>query len=411
MPRASRRRPRSSAPGARGSSGPRRRSGARPALRHVRVQQDQPRGVPQLVGEVASLLDAVRGEADVLARRHRQQAEAQGVGAVDLDLVQRVDPGAERLRHPPAVGGLDDGVDVDVVERDLAGELEPHHDHPRDPEEDDVAGRGEEVGRVERREQRIVGVGPAERRERPQRRGEPGVEHVLLAAQLTAACTAAIRRLLLDDVDLLAGVAVPDRDLVPPPELARDAPGPDVLHPVEVDALPLLGRDPHLVALDDLDRRLGQLVHPAEPLQGDQRLDPLAGAVRERDRVRVLLLGAEQALLPERGDHRLLGLGGGHSRVLARVLVHPAVLADHRDLLEPVLAPDLEVVDVVAGRDLERAGPELGVDVVVGDDRQPAAPPAAGRRACRPAPGSARRPDSPRRRCRRASSPGAPWRP
>ena len=44
-----------------------------------------------------------------------------------------------------------------------------------------------------------------------------------------------------------------------------------------------------------------------------------------------------------------------------------------RDLLEPVAAPDLEVVRVVAGRDLERAGAELGVDVLVGDDRQPPA--------------------------------------
>jgi hypothetical protein len=29
--------------------------------------------------------------------------------------------------------------------------------------------------------------------------------------------------------------AVPDRDLVPPPKLARDAPGLDVLQPVEID--------------------------------------------------------------------------------------------------------------------------------------------------------------------------------
>ena len=58
---------------------------------------------------------------------------------------------------------------------------------------------------------------------------------------------------------------------------------------------------------------------------------------------------------------------------LAGRLGHPAVLADHRDLLEPVLAADLEVVRVVAGRDLQRARAELGLDVVVGDDRQPAA--------------------------------------
>ena len=52
---------------------------------------------------------------------------------------------------------------------------------------------------------------------------------------------------------------------------------------------------------------------------------------------------------------------------------HPAVLADDRDLLEPVLAADLEVVGVVARRDLERPCPELGIDVLVLDHRQAAA--------------------------------------
>ena len=54
-------------------------------------------------------------------------------------------------------------------------------------------------------------------------------------------------------------------------------------------------------------------------------------------------------------------------------VAHPPVLADHGDLLEPVRAADLEVVGVVAGGDLQRPGAELGVDVLVGDDRQPPA--------------------------------------
>ena len=125
---------------------------------------------------------AVGRVAHVLGRGHRQQAEAQRVGAVDVDLVERVDPGAERLRHPPSVGRLDDRGDVDVVERDVAGELDPHHHHPRDPEEDDVARRGQEAGGIEGVAAAGRLVGPAEGRERPQRRAEPGVEHVRLLA-------------------------------------------------------------------------------------------------------------------------------------------------------------------------------------------------------------------------------------
>ena len=64
-------------------------------------------------------------------------------------------------------------------------------------------------------------------------------------------------------------------------------------------------------------------------------------------------------------------------------LGHAPVLADHGDLLEPVAAADLEVVRVVAGRDLERAGAELRLHVLVGDDRQPPADERQDRRACR----------------------------
>ena len=48
-------------------------------------------------------------------------------------------------------------------------------------------------------------------------------------------------------------VAVPDRDLVPPPELARDAPGLDVLEPVEVGLLVALRQDPGAPVADRVD--------------------------------------------------------------------------------------------------------------------------------------------------------------
>ena len=55
---------------------------------------------------------------------------------------------------------------------------------------------------------------------------------------------------------------------------------------------------------------------------------------------------------------------------LGRLGGHAAVLADHAELRQAVAAADLEVVGVVAGRDLQRAGAELGLDVIVGDDLQ-----------------------------------------
>ena len=128
------------------------------------AQHDEARRVVELVGERLALGDLLLAEAHVLRGGHRQQPEAHGVGAVGgevaalrerrrpraaLDERQRVDAGAQRLAHPPPVGRLDDRVDVDVLERDVVGEAQPQHHHPRDPQKQDVAPRREHVGRIE----------------------------------------------------------------------------------------------------------------------------------------------------------------------------------------------------------------------------------------------------------------------
>ena len=147
------------------------------------VHLGEARGVPKLGREIAIALDARLRELDVAPlRRHRRQREAQGVGAVAVDQVQRVDDVALRLRHLRALLVADEGVDVDVAERHFVHEVQAHHHHPGDPEEDDVEAGDEHVGRIEAL-QLLRLLRPAERRERPERRGEPGVEHVLVARE------------------------------------------------------------------------------------------------------------------------------------------------------------------------------------------------------------------------------------
>ncbi len=230
---------------------------------------------------------------------HLQEAVAGGVGAVAVDQVERVDAGAERLRHPPPVGRLDGGVDVDVGERDVAGELDAGEDHPRHPEVDDVARRRQHVARVPAPQRRRV-VGPAERRVRPQRGREPRVEHVgrLLPA-------VAVGPLALHDVAAVR--REPDRQPVAPPQLARDAPGADRLHPVEEDLLEPLRVERDAAAAHRLHRRLRELVHLAEPLQRHQRLDARAGALAEADRVVQRLLAHDPALGAQLRERRRRG--------------------------------------------------------------------------------------------------------
>ena len=89
--------------------------------------------------------------------------------------------------------------------------------------------------------------------------------------------------------------------------------------------------------------------------------------------VRIRLGAGDEALLPQRRHHRAAGRVDLHAaKGLGGVVGHAPVLADHGDLGQAVSAPDLEVGGVVPGGDLERTGAELGVHVLVGDDRQPA---------------------------------------
>ena len=229
------------------------------------VDLGEARGVPELGREVAVALDPRFAELDVPAlRRHRGKREPQRIGAEAVDEVERVDDVALRLRHLRPLLVAHEGVDVDVAEGDLRHEMKPHHHHPRDPEEDDVEAGDQRVGRIEAPELRRL-LRPAERREGPQSRGEPGVEHVLVAGERLGqargiACErvrfglgqgAALdavgqrrgkgRVLGLLDKDRAPG-RIPGRNLVAPPELARNAPGLDVLEPVEIGLLPGLRR-------------------------------------------------------------------------------------------------------------------------------------------------------------------------
>ena len=88
------------------------------------------------------------------------------------------------------------------------------------------------------------------------------------------------------------------------------------------------------------------------------------------DAVPPRLLLAQHAALTQVGDHARLGILRGQTGVtLPRRRRHPSVEADHGDLLEAVTTTDLEVVRVMARRDLERARAHVRIDVLVADDR------------------------------------------
>src|SRR5262245_51307965 len=80
----------------------------------------------------------------------------------------------------------------------------------------------------------------------------------------------------------LAVRAVPGWDLMPPPKLARDAPGLNVAHPFEIGLFPILRYEGRAPVLDRGDRRFGQLRRVDVPLIRQPRLDNGVATLRMR---------------------------------------------------------------------------------------------------------------------------------
>ncbi len=389
------------------------------------VLEDEVGGVPQLVAEVAVALDAAHVELDVAAGGgQRTEGEAQRVGAVagdalgefgtgllgDLlgqlglhhaagaflqqfvqcdavDDVQRVEHVALGFGHLLALAIAHQTVHVDGLERNLPGQVGRQHDHPGDPEENDVETGDQYVGGVEGLEE--VGLlGPAEGGEGPQAGAEPGVQHVLVLAQfhfIAEVVLAADFHLVAADVDV-AGFVVPGRNAVAPPQLAADAPVLDVAHPAEVHVLVLLGHKLDLAALDGGDGFFRQRLGGDVPLVGQPGFDHGAGAVATRDFQCVVVDLLQQAHGLELGDdglarseaiHVRVAVGQGSIDLVIRRAVEiehlgasqdRGVLVEDVDQRQLVALADFIVIEVVGRGDLHAAGAEFQVDVVVGDD-------------------------------------------
>ena len=202
------------------------------------------------------------------------------------------------------------------MERHLAHEVDALHHHPRDPEEDDVEAGDQHIAGVVARQ--LLGLlRPAQCGKWPQRRTEPGVQHVLVLRQLRIGAVLrtrqrlGLRRTLRDE--LAAVGAVPAGDLMAPPELARNAPGLDVAHPGEERVLPLLRHEHCLAGLHRLDRRLRQHFSVAVPLHRQQRLDRHAAAIAVRHLMRVSLRLRQQAEPLELRHNRLARCASVHA--------------------------------------------------------------------------------------------------
>ena len=186
------------------------------------------------------------------------------------------------------------------------------------------------------------------------------------------------------DVDAACFV-VPRRDAVPPPQLPRDAPVLDVVDPVEVRRQPLVGHELHARAFarspipampsptaarhEVLDRacRENTDASPAPASSSRRTIGPSASARRSSpvrpQRGTTIRCAFSLTTRPERREirqHRLArGVAVEAAVFFRRVGVDRRVEIQDWDRRQIVALPDLPVVEVVRGRDLDAAGAEV----------------------------------------------------
>ena len=203
----------------------------------------------------------------------------------------------------------------------------------------------------------------------PEAGREPGVERVLVLADVRRAAGGAPRGVLDRYGQRVAVVAVPNGDAVAPPDLPADAPVADVLHPVRVRALEAARDERDAPALHRFHRRSRQRLYPDVPLHRDDRLHDGARALAVADRVAVRLDALDQPFRIEVRDHALASLGDVEARVSAGGVAQRAIEVDDVDDRQAVALADVEVDRVVAGRHLQRARAGIDGDRRVGDHR------------------------------------------
>ena len=336
-------------------------------LVNAQVHTNEAGRVPKLVGKVTSRLHFLVGEAHIVSGRvTRGKGEAQSVGSVLLDDLQRIDAVAERLGHLAALGVTHQTVNEHGVKGLLAHVLKTREDHTGYPEGNNVVAGHQDAGGIVFLQ--ILGhLGPSHGGEGPQSRREPGVQHVLILTNGSAALGTG-GDILARDRHLAAGVTVERGDAVTPPKLTGDTPVKDIVHPVEVILGKALGNKVDVTALHSLNGGLGKGLHLDEPLVAGHGLHSGAATVANAYVVIVRNHLYKITLCLKICNQRLAAGVAIHALVLAGIGIHGGVVVHHLDLLQLVTLTYQEVIGVVRGGDLYATGTKADLHIVIGNN-------------------------------------------
>ena len=259
-------------------------------------------------------------------------------------------------------------MDENVLERNIFHEFTGHEHHAGNPEEDDVIARDQDAGREELLEIRRL-IRPAHGRERPEGRAEPCIEDVRVAVDVFAVAVLTFRNIFPANRGLAAVVAVPDRDLMAPPELAADAPVVDIFQPMVVNLNETIRDEFRVAIFDGFEGCFGQRFHLDEPLLGDEGFDRRLAARAMADGMGQFFDMIEEAQFFQVSDDGFTAIFTGHAVVFRTgFFVHRTVEVHDHDGFQVMALAHFKVVRVVSRRNLDGASTEADIDVIVSND-------------------------------------------
>ncbi len=251
-------------------------------------------------------------------------------------------------------------------------EFEPGHDHPGNPEEDDVGTRNESRSRIEMIECLLLHFrfpGPTQGGQRPKPGRSPGIQNVFVLLPFLRIGRAGCGHVPICRVRTDGSFLVPDRNPVSPPELPADAPVLNVFEPMQIRLFPSLGEEFDMA----VPHRLFCFLHPRvfeEPLLGQPRFDGDARPLGIPDVVLMFLLVEQVAVLGKFFDHVFAGRKSIHAHEVATgQLVERPVRVEDVDHGQVVPLGDLEIEPVMGGSNFENARAKVLFHRLVRNDR------------------------------------------
>ena len=158
-----------------------------------------------------------------------------------------------------------------------------------------------------------------------------------------------------------------------PPQLPRDAPVVNVLHPLQVHLFVLLGNDANglvavCVGLHGCDGLVGERLNLDEPLRREARLHNRLAAVAVAHVVGVVLYACQQSLRFEVFEDLLARSVAVETGVRTAVLVDVRGIVHHVDGGQVMPFAERKVIGIVCWRHLHRASAEVAADPLIEHD-------------------------------------------